>query len=110
AYLSRGNAEITLSKDWPTAKLLRLVTEGLSVGITVSGDVDLQKALDRLAKQLAENDKESQRLNGKLKNAEFVAKAPPEVITEHQERVQTMARDRELLAGSAQQLRAMLGT
>ena len=110
AHLSRGNAEITLSKDWPTAKLLRLVTEGLSVGITVSGDVDLQKALDRLDKQLAENDKESQRLNGKLKNAEFVSKAPPEVITEHQERVQTMARDRELLAGSAQQLRAMLGT
>ncbi|MDH5625910.1 MAG: hypothetical protein OEY21_07370, partial [Nitrospira sp.] len=82
----------------------------LSVGITVSGDVDLQKALDRLDKQLAENDKESQRLNGKLKNAEFVSKAPPEVITEHQERVQTMARDRELMAGSAQQLRAMLGT
>jgi valyl-tRNA synthetase len=110
AHLSRGEAAITASKDWPSVKLLRLVTEGLSVGITVSGDVDLHKALDRLAKQLGENDKESQRLNGKLNNAEFVSKAPPEVITEHQERVRTMARDRELLAGSAQQLRTMLGT
>jgi valyl-tRNA synthetase len=99
-----------LSNDWPETKLLRLVIEGLSVGITVSGEVDLQKALDRLAKQLAENDKESQRLDGKLKNAEFVSKAPPEVIAEHQERIRTMARDRELLAGSARQLRAMLGT
>jgi valyl-tRNA synthetase len=110
AHLSRGDAEVKPPKDWPTAKLLRLVTEGLSVGLTVSGDVDLQKALDRLAKQLAENDKEAQRLDGKLKNAEFVSKAPPEVITEHQERVRTMARDRELLADSAQQLREMLGT
>ncbi|MBH0189301.1 MAG: class I tRNA ligase family protein, partial [Nitrospira sp.] len=110
AHLSRGEATITASKDWPSVKLLRLVTEGLSVGITVSGDVDLHKALDRLAKQLAENDKESQRLTGKLNNAEFVSKAPPDVITEHQERVRTMARDRELLAGSAEQLRTMLET
>jgi valyl-tRNA synthetase len=76
----------------------------------VSGDVDLKKALDRLAKQLAETDKESQRLDGKLKNAEFVSKAPPEVIAEHQERVRTLARDRTLLASSDAQLRAMLGT
>jgi valyl-tRNA synthetase len=110
AHLSRGEAVVTPSKDWPADKLLRLVTEGLSVGITVSGDVDLKKALDRLEKQLAENDKESLRLNGKLNNAEFVSKAPPDVITEHQERVRTMARDRELLAASAQQLRTMLGT
>ncbi len=110
AHLSRGEVEIKASKDWPAAQLLRLVMEGLSVGITVSGDVDLHKALERLAKQLAENDKESQRIDGKLKNAEFVSKAPPDVITEHQERVRTMARDRELLAGSAQQLRMMLGT
>ncbi|HSN03912.1 MAG TPA: valine--tRNA ligase, partial [Nitrospira sp.] len=110
AHLSRGEAGVKPSNDWPAEKLLRLVTEGLSVGIAVSGDVDLKKALDRLEKQLAENDKESLRLSGKLNNAEFVSKAPPDVITEHQERVRTMARDRELLAGSAQQLRTMLGT
>jgi valyl-tRNA synthetase len=109
AHLGRGDAGVKPSKEWPEAKLLRLVIEGLSVGITVSGEVDLQKALDRLAKQIAENDKESQRLAGKLKNAEFVSKAPTEVIAEHQERIRTMARDRELLAGSARQLRAMLG-
>ena len=98
------------SNDWPSGKLLRLVTEGLSVGIGVTGDVDLGKALDRLAKQIAEADKEAQRLGGKLNNAEFVAKAPPEVIAEHQERVRTLSRDRALLASSEEQLRAMLGT
>jgi valyl-tRNA synthetase len=90
--------------------LLRLVTEGLSVGLVVSGDVDLKKAIERLAKQITETDKELQRVNGKLKNAEFVSKAPPEVIAEHQERVQTLSRDRALLTDSERQLRAMLGT
>ena len=110
AYLSRGATDVTPAKQWPALKLLRLVTDGLSVGLMVSGDVDLKKALDRLAKQLAETDKESQRLDGKLRNAEFVSKAPPEVIAEHQERVRALSRDRALLASSELQLRAMLGT
>jgi valyl-tRNA synthetase len=110
AYLSRGTAAVKPTKEWPAAQLLRLVTEGLSVGLVVSGDVDLNKAIDRLTKQLAETDKETQRLDGKLKNAEFVSKAPPEVIAEHQERVRTLSRDRALLASSEAQLRAMLGT
>ncbi|HEY5932799.1 MAG TPA: hypothetical protein VIT63_07770, partial [Nitrospira sp.] len=68
-----------------------------------------KKAIERLAKQLAETDKELQRVDGKLKNAEFVSKAPPEVIAEHQERVRTLSRDRALLANSERQLRTMLG-
>jgi len=110
AHLSRGTAEVSSPRDWPAARLLRLVTEGLSVGIVVSGDVDLKKAIERLAKQITETDKELQRVDEKLKNAEFVSKAPPEVIAEHQERVQTLSRDRVLLANSERQLRAMLAT
>ena len=110
AHLSRGTTDVKPATAWPTAHLLRLVMEGLSVGLVVSGDVDLKKALDRLAKQLAETDKESVRIEAKLKNTEFVSKAPPEVIAEHQERVRTLSRDRALLASSEAQLRAMLGT
>ena len=108
AQLSRGTAEVGPPRDWPEARLLRLVTEGLSVGIAVAEDVDLKKAIDRLAKQLTETDKELQRVDGKLKNVEFVSKAPPDVIAEHQQRVQTLSRDRALLANSDRQLRAML--
>ena len=107
-HLSRGTAEVSLPDRWPEARLLRLVTEGLSVGIAVAEDVDLKKAIDRLAKQLTETDKELQRVDGKLKNVEFVSKAPPDVIAEHQQRVQTLSRDRALLANSDRQLRAML--
>ncbi|BFU91712.1 MAG: Valine--tRNA ligase [Nitrospira sp.] len=110
AHLSRGIAEVSPPRDWQAARLLRLVTEGLSVGTVVSGDVDLKKAIERLAKQITDTDKELQRVSGKLKNAEFVSKAPPDVITEHQERVQTLSRDHALLADSERQLRAMLAT
>jgi valyl-tRNA synthetase len=80
------------------------------VGIAVADDVDLKKAIERLAKQLMETDKELQRIGGRLKSTEFVSKAPPDVIAEHQERVRTLSRDRALLTDSERQLRVMLAT
>jgi valyl-tRNA synthetase len=109
AHLGKGSLTLTPIAEWPTTQILRLVTEGLTVGIAVEGDVDLKKALDRLLKQIAEAEKEAQRIEGKLKSADFVSKAPPEVITEHQERVRSLTRDRAMLESSEQQLRAMLG-
>ena len=108
-HLSRGRVDIGRPHDWPTTRLLRLIAEGLSVGIPVAEDVDLQKAIERLDKQITETDKELQRIDGKPKNAEFTSKAPPDVIAEHHDRLQTLSRDRALLADSQQQLRTMLG-
>jgi valyl-tRNA synthetase len=88
---------------------LSLVKEGLSVRMVVGDDVDLKKALDRLVKQIAEADKESQRLDGKLGSDAFVSNAPPEVIADHKNRLRALARDRAMLASSEQQLRVMLG-
>ena len=110
AHLGRGTVELTSTAHWPTSNLLRLVTEGLSVGIAVAGDVDLNKALDRIIKEQSEQTKEIERLEGKLRNQEFTAKAPPEVITDHQDRLASLRRDQAMLTGSGQQLRAMLGT
>ncbi|MCE9537007.1 MAG: hypothetical protein K8R65_11450, partial [Nitrospirae bacterium] len=110
AHLGRGTVDLTPTTTWPTNNLLRLITEGLSVGIVVAGDVDLNKALDRLLKQQSEQTKEMDRLEGKLRNQEFTAKAPPEVITDHQDRLASLRRDQAMLANSEQQLRAMLGT
>jgi valyl-tRNA synthetase len=109
AHLGRGTVELTPTATWPSGNLLRLVIEGLSVGILVAGDVDLNKALDRLLKQQSEQTKEMERLEGKLRNQEFTAKAPPEVITDHQDRLASLRRDQIMLASSEQQLRAMLG-
>ncbi|MCP9447976.1 MAG: valine--tRNA ligase [Nitrospira sp.] len=109
-HMSRGAVNVTPSNEWPMGKLLRLVAEGLSVGLAVSNDVDLGKALDRLTDQIAEADKEASRLEAKLANPEFSSKAPPEVITEHRERLRTLTRDRALLVSSREQLQAMLGS
>jgi valyl-tRNA synthetase len=109
AHLGRGTVELTPTTRWPTSNLLRLVIEGLSVGIAVAGDVDLNKALDRITKQQSEQTKEIERLEGKLRNQEFTAKAPPEVITDHQERLTGLRRNQGMLTSSEKQLRAMLG-
>jgi valyl-tRNA synthetase len=96
------------SGQWPTHHVLRLVAGGISVGLSVEGDVDLKKALDRLLKQMADADKEAARLAGKLENADFVSKAPSDVIADHRQRLQTLSRDRAMLLDSERQLRAML--
>ena len=108
-HLGRGTADLDPTTRWPTTHMLRLVTEGLSVGIVVAGDVDVKKALDRIVKQKSEQTKEMERLDGKLRNSDFVAKAPPEVIADHQARVRSLQHDHAMLASSEQQLRAMLG-
>ncbi|HEX6825879.1 MAG TPA: class I tRNA ligase family protein, partial [Nitrospiraceae bacterium] len=109
AHLGRGQISPIPISQWPTSNILRLVSGGVTVGVAVEGDVDLKKALDRLVKQTEETNKESLRLDGKLKNADFVSKAPPEVITDHQDRLRSLSRDRAMLTSSEQQLRAMLG-
>jgi len=108
AHLGRGTVELTPTTTWPSSNLLRLVTEGLSVGIMVAGDVDLNKALDRIIKEQSEQAKEIERLEGKLRNQEFTAKAPPDVITDHQDRLGSLKRDQAMLSSSEQQLRSML--
>jgi len=110
AHLGRGTVDLTPSTTWPTDSLIRLVMDGLSVGIEVARDVDLNKALDRIIKQQSDQSKEIERLEGKLRNQEFTAKAPPEVITDHQDRLTKLRRDQAMLAGSERQLRVMLGT
>jgi valyl-tRNA synthetase len=107
-HLSKGAVTLLPADQWPGDRVLRLVVEELTVGIVVEGDVDLQKARDRITKQLADGAKEVQRLSGKLASADFTAKAPPEVITEHQDRLRTLRAEQTLLASSEEQLRAML--
>jgi valyl-tRNA synthetase len=109
AHLSRGTLELGAQVTQPEARRLRLVSEGLSIGLVVSGDVDLKKALERIMKQQEEQEKEIGRLAGKLNNKEFVAKAPPDVLTEHQARLHSLQTDQALLTSSVQQLRALLG-
>ena len=108
AHLSRGTVTLSPTDQWPSDRLLKLVVEELTVGVPVEGDVDLQKARDRIAKQQADGAKEVQRLSGKLGSPDFTAKAPPDVVAEHQDRLRALRAEQALLASSEEQLRAMV--
>ncbi|CAI4031782.1 Valine--tRNA ligase [Nitrospira tepida] len=111
AYLSalaKGPAQVAASQGWPSEKLLQLTRQGTTIGLTVMGQVDLQKALARIAKQRDDEALERTRLEGKLKNQEFVAKAPPEVVAEHQQRLVLIQDNQAILDSSLTQLTNML--
>ncbi len=107
-HLSRGSVKLAALETWPTDTILRLPVEGMTVGLVVEGEVDLEKVLSRLQKQSEEKEQEIQRLEAKLHNVEFTSKAPAEVIHEHGDRVRILQQDSRLLVGSGQQLRAMM--
>ncbi len=107
-HLARSTLHVAPLEAWPTSMVLKLATEGLTVGLLVEGDVDLNTALQRTSKQQQEAEKEASRLESKLANPNFTAKAPPEVVAEHEQRLKLLHRDLAILSSSAQQLKAML--
>ncbi|MBI3602926.1 MAG: valine--tRNA ligase [Nitrospirae bacterium] len=107
-HLSRGTVHLTAIETWPTDKVLRLVTEGISTGLAVEGEVDFESLLQKIQKQHKDNQQETKRLEGKLGNVEFTSKAPPEVIQEHRDRVRTLQQESRLLDSSERQLRTMM--
>jgi valyl-tRNA synthetase len=109
-HLARGPVSVTSRTTIPPADAGRLwlATDGITVGVTVEGGVDLVKALDRIKKQKEDSAKEMTRLSAKLANAGFVEKAPQGVIQEHRDRLTLLTRDHGILEHSEQQLRDIL--
>ena len=105
-HLARGSLRLAPWRTWPR-NVLRLVSEGLTVGIPVEGDVDREKVLGRIRKQRDETAKEMKRLEGKLANADFVAKAPADVVGEHRERIALLTHELAMLDSTQRQLQDM---
>jgi valyl-tRNA synthetase len=59
-----------------------VVREGLEVRLPMAGLFDAAKEVERLRKQAAKAEKDLSGLMGRLGNATFAAKAPPEVVAE----------------------------
>ncbi|MSQ77900.1 MAG: valine--tRNA ligase [Nitrospiraceae bacterium] len=107
AHLSKGTITADKAPDKWGARVLRLPAEGLIVGIQVEQDVDLRDALVRISKQKQELSKECERMEAKLSNREFMAKAPEDVVAEWRQRIVTLKRESDLLADSERQLQEM---
>jgi valyl-tRNA synthetase len=62
------------------------VAEGITVVVPLTGLVDLGKEKERLVRELAKVDKDLATLTKKLGNADFIARAPAEVVAKDKER------------------------
>ncbi|GJL65813.1 MAG: valine--tRNA ligase [Nitrospirales bacterium] len=108
-HLTRGTVAITDTDTWATQDILRIVTGSITVGSTIDQEIDLQRALDRIRKQVLEKEKESSRLQARLSSKNFTDKAEPDVIRESQTRLKALTDELALLASSHTQLSSILG-
>jgi valyl-tRNA synthetase len=66
--------------------------------------IDIEKERARLAKSLGDIRTEMSRLDAKLKNPQFVAKAPPDVVTDHERRRSELFEQSLVLSGQLDRL------
>ena len=62
---------------------------GETVALPLAGVVDLKAEKARLDREIAKEKLEIAKVEAKLGNDDFVARAPEEIIAEHQERLET---------------------
>src|SRR5215470_11577664 len=70
----------------PKPGTLQLIVRGEIVGLKLAGLVDLAAERARLAKEMAKCDADIARIDAKLNNPNFVARAPEEVVEEEKEK------------------------
>lgn len=79
-----------LSAEKPENAMAAVVT-GIEVYLPLAGLIDVDKETQRLSKELAGMEKDLQRAGGKLNNADFLAKAPEEVIAKERAKFEELS-------------------
>ena len=78
-------ADISFADAAPQGAL-QLVVRGEVAALPLKGVIDLAAERARLAKEMAEADADIARVDAKLGNANFVARAPEDVVEEEKEK------------------------
>jgi valyl-tRNA synthetase len=99
-------ARISEVKRTPLSKpgTIQLVVRGETVGLGLSGLVDLAAERARLAKEMAKCDADIARVDAKLGNPNFVARAPEDVVEEEKEKREEAAARKAKIAEALQRL------
>jgi valyl-tRNA synthetase len=84
---------------------IQLVVRGETVGLALSGFVDLAAERTRLAKEMTKADADIARVDQKLGNPNFVARAPEELVEEEKEKRDEAEARRAKLAEALERLK-----
>jgi len=83
---------------------VQAVVEGATLILALDEVVDLPKERERLGKEIGKLDAELAKISAKLANANFLAKAKPEVVEEQRERQADVTRGRDRLRAAYDRL------
>jgi valyl-tRNA synthetase len=84
------------------------VLDEATVALPLEGIVDIAAESGRLSKEVARIEGEISKVNAKLANTDFMAKAPEEVVEEQKERLSDYAFKRDKLAAALAGLKALM--
>ncbi|MBS1050924.1 valine--tRNA ligase [Gluconobacter japonicus] len=82
----------------------QIVLDEATIFIPLEGLIDLDAERARLAKEISKNEGEIVKVRRKLDNADFVARAKPEVVDENRQRLETFEHDLERLKAALARL------
>ena len=85
--MARTKVEFTADRLTPTDGDIVLILRDAEIFIPLASVVDLEKERQKLESELARFETGATRLEERLQNAEFLSKAPPDVITREKERL-----------------------
>ena len=86
-----GPSGLGSDKEEAAKGVVTVITHAARIGMPLAELVDLEKEKARLAKSLKKNQAELDKLNAKLQNPGFLAKAPENVVKAEQERAEKLA-------------------
>ncbi len=85
---SAGIAELAIEKSLkPLKNIATALIEDIKIAVPLEGIIDIEKEKKRIFNQIEEQKKISDNLSTRLKNKEFIKKAPEEVIAKEKERL-----------------------
>jgi valyl-tRNA synthetase len=91
--------------DGPVAKgAAQIVVDEATVALPLAGVIDIAQERARLTKELDKAKAEAAKIEKKLGNEQFVAKAPPEVVEEQRQRLAEAAQASDKLAKALERL------
>ena len=96
-----------LAPDETAPEAATALVGDLEILVPMAGLIDKDAELERLQKETARLEKDVARLQGKLNNANFVAKAPAAVVEKEREKMQVQQQALEKLKDQAQRIRQM---